>query len=189
MMHKTNICVLSVFFMTVLSIFSYGGNFGISGFLGLYSVNDSIYKDTYGNGNLMCGGSFSLRIVKKLEVRAGAYYFRDLGEMTITEEEIKFVLIPIELSLRYIIIGTNRIIPYIGAGVDLCFYKESLPERFQEVSEATVGFHAEIGTYVSLFRGFQLDINARYLKADVEPFEEKIGLGGPRVGIGFEYRF
>jgi len=188
-MHKKIVNVLSLFFIAGLSISSYGGRFGVSGFLGYYSVNDSIYKETYGNGNLMYGGSISLGIATKLEVRAGVYYFQDLGAMTFTEEEIKFVFIPLDLSLRYKIIETNRLSPYIGAGIDLCFYKESLPERFQEVSETAVGFHAEVGTYVRLFRGFHLDINARYLKADVEPYEERIGLGGFRVGIGLEYRF
>jgi opacity protein-like surface antigen len=73
--------------------------------------------------------------------------------------------------------------------MDFCSYKENVPERLGDVSESTTGFHAEVGSYLDVMRGFFLDLNIRYLKATVEPFDEKINLGGLRVGLGFGYRF
>jgi len=38
-------------------------------------------------------------------------------------------------------------------------------------------------------RKFHLDINFRYFKAGIEPFDEKRETGGFRAGVGVEYSF
>jgi opacity protein-like surface antigen len=156
--------------------------------LNYYSPNDSFYKDTYGKGNFMFGGSLSYKTKIRLEFRAEVNYFRDKGEMTVTKEEIKFTIVPIVLGLRFKIIDKN-LSPYLGAGIDFYSYKEKYPERFEDVSESTTGFHAEIGSYMNITPRIHLDLNVRYIKADAESFDEKIKLGGLKAGIGIGYSF
>ena len=155
-----------------------------------YSPRDSIYKDTYGKGNFMLGGSLSyeMKVLINLEFRVEANYFQDKGEMTATKEEISFTLIPIVLGLRFKIMD-KKMSPYLGAGVDFCSYKEKLPERFEQVAELKVGFHVEAGSYLNLTRRFFIDLNARYVKVDANPFDETIKLGGMRAGLGIGLSF
>jgi opacity protein-like surface antigen len=159
-------------------------------YLAYYSVNDSVFKDVYGTGSLMFGASLSADIMKRLELRAEIDYFSSKGEMTLSKEEVTYTLIPIVAALRFRIFDAKRISPYLGAGLDFCSYKEKVPERFGgDISGSKTGFHGELGTYVNLSRKLQLDINLRYLKAAIEPFNEKREIGGFRAGIGVGYRF
>jgi len=154
-----------------------------------YAISDSLFKDLYGTGNLMFGGQVSFEIIEKYEIRGEVNYFRDTGKMPITEEEIKFTFMPIVLGMRYKVLKVSLISPYLGAGVDFISYKEDVPDRFEDVSESTTGYHVEAGSYIKMTGRFYIDLNVRYIKADVEPFDEKIKLGGIRVGLGFVISF
>jgi opacity protein-like surface antigen len=176
--------------MMGLSHFALAEGFKVGLSFNHYSPQDSIYKDIYGKGNLMLGGSLSYEIktIIKLELRAEANYFQDKGEMTATKEEISFTLVPIAVGLRFRVID-KKVSPYLGAGVDFCSYKEKLPERFEQVSELKVGFHVETGSYLNLTKRFHIDLNVRYVKVDANPFDETIKLGGLRAGIGIGFSF
>jgi hypothetical protein len=188
-MKKIMAITFSLFLMMSLSSPALGQMFKIGSHVNYYSPKDSIYKEVYGKGGPMFGVSLSRNIFWKIEIRAEVNYFQDKGGMTLTEEEVKFTLMPIVVGTRVRVIETNRLSAYIGAGFDFCLYKEDLPDRFDDVSESATGYHFEVGTYVYLFRGFYGDIQIRYLKLDAEPFEERIKLGGLRAGVGIGYRF
>lgn len=188
-MKKVIAITFTLFLIASLSSPALAQNFKIGSHVNYYSPQDSIYKEVYGKGGPMFGTSLSRNVFWKIEIRAEVNYFQDKGGMTITEEEVKFTLMPIVLGARVRAIETNRLSAYLGAGLDFCPYKEDLPDRFEDVSESATGYHIELGAYVYLFRGFYGDINIRYLKLDVEPFEEKIKLGGLRAGVGIGYRF
>jgi opacity protein-like surface antigen len=164
-------------------------SFKIGGSVNYYSVTESIYKDVYGKGNIMFGGTLSCEPVRMLELRAEANYFHQKGKMTISKEEITLTIIPIVLGARIRFIETDRLSPYIGIGVDFYSYKEKLPGRFDDVSEHTTGFHVEGGFYVDAIHSLYLDVNIRYTKADTEPFDETVKLGGIRAGVGFGIQF
>lgn len=181
--------ILVLFFIVILSNYGLAEDFKAGGSLNYYSVTDSIYKDTYGKGNLMFGCSLSYEVIRKLELRAEANYFRDKGGMTKTKEEITFTIIPIVLGVRYKVLELNRLSPYLGAGVDFYFYKEDVPPRFEDVLDSTTGFHIEVGSYVNVIHGFYLDLNVRYIRANAKSDDETIKLGGFRAGIGMGYCF
>ncbi len=172
-----------------LSIYSFGLGFRIGGSVNYYSVEDPIFKDTYGKGNLMYGISFSFEAIKKFELRAEANHFREKGEMTLTEEEITFTLRPVILGLRLKLVDVKMVSVYLGGGAGYYSYIENLPDRFEDVEESTIGYHAEAGVYVNVVPKFYLDFNVRYTIANAEPFDETIKLGGIRAGIGFGLSF
>ena len=159
------------------------------GSVNYYAISDFLFKDLYGTGNFMFGGHVSFEIIDKYEIRGEVNYFRDTGEMPITGEEIKFTFMPIVLGIRYKVLKVSIISPYLGAGVNFISYKEYVPDRFENVSESTTGYHIEAGSYINMTGRFYIDINVRYIKADVEPFDEKIKLGGFRAGLGFGISF
>jgi len=183
-----HISFLMLFFIISTQAFAQGFKAGVS--LAYNSVNDSAFKDAYGTGNLMFGASLSADLAKKLELRAEINYFSAKGEMTLSEEEITYTLTPIVAGLRFRVIETKRISPYLGAGIDFCSYKEKVPERFGgDITGSKTGIHGEIGTYVHLSQKLQIDVNFRYLSAKTEVLDKERELGGIRAGVGVEYRF
>jgi opacity protein-like surface antigen len=178
-----------MFFLICSTSQTFAEGFRIQGSLYYYSVGDSIYKDTYGKGTFMLGGSLSYKVVQKFELRAEANYFQDKGEMTFTKEDITFSVLPIVLGLRIQFMKIKKLSPYFGAGIDIYFYKENLPDRYEDVSDSTTGFHVEVGTYITVTKRFYFDVNVRFIKADAKPFDEKIKLGGIRAGIGIGLSF
>jgi hypothetical protein len=154
-----------------------------------YAVSDSIFKEIYGKGNLMFGGIVSIEPIRKVEIRLEANYFKDKGDMAVTGEELNFSIFSIVTGVRYLLFKENLLNPYLGVGIDFYNYKENYPERFEDVSESTTGYHGEGGIYLHLGCGFQIDFNIRYIKAAADPFDENIELGGLRAGASIEYRF
>lgn len=154
---------------------------------GYYSVQDSIYKETYGSGNFMYGIFIAYNLTKGLEFRGEAGYFKDSGKTGITKEEMEFSIIPVVAGIRYLIIKIKSLKPYIGVGVDFYFFKEKV--RLGDTSDSTTGFHIETGSYISLGRRLFIDLNFRYVNAEAKPYDEKINLGGFRTGIGVGFSF
>jgi hypothetical protein len=182
---KRIVCVLA--FVLVFTLHPSAGELRLGASMGYYSITDSIYKSTYGSGEFICGGSLSYDLLRLFEIRGEVAYFKDKGEMTLTQEEIEFSMIPVVLGIRAKLIKMERLSPYLGAGVDLCSYKEKA--RLGNTSESTVGFHIEGGSYIALGHRFRVDLNLRYVKADAQPFDETIRLGGWRAGVGVDYSF
>lgn len=184
---RTSIIILA--FLISLSTYSFALGFKVGGSVNYYSVEDVIFKDTYGEGNLMFGISLSFEPIKKIELRAEANHFREQGEMTLTKEEITFTLRPVILGLRLRFADLGLVSLYLGGGAGYYFYTENLPDRFEDVSESTIGYHGEAGCYVNVVPKFYLDFNVRYSIVSAKPFDETIKLGGIRAGIGFGFSF
>lgn len=183
-MKKSIVIIVSMF---CLSIFASSEGFRVGGSVGYYSLSDSIYRNTYGSGNLMYGASLGFDLTRNFELRGGVGFFRDIGETTLTKEEIEFSMVPVVLGVRVKLIDIRNLTPYLGAGVDIYFFKEKA--RLGDTSDSTFGYHVEGGGYISLGQRFYIDLNLRYVKADAKPYEETLKLGGFRVGIGGGYSF
>lgn len=188
-MKKITFLLTSILTLMILSHPAFSQKLKAGGALNYYTVTDSIYEDVYGKGNLMFGGSLSYEVLKRLELRAEANYFKQKGEMTLTQEEITLTLIPIVLGTRVYFFEFTQLSIYLGTGINFYAFKERLPDRLGDVSESTIGYHLEAGTYVNIFRKVYLDVNFRYIKADAKPYEETINLGGFRAGIGIGFQF
>lgn len=174
-------------YLLIFTLYSSAGALRVGGSIGYYSVADSIYRDTYGSGNLIYDVSLSYDLWRNFEIRGEVSYFKDRGEMTLTQEEIKFSMIPVVIGLRVKLVQIKKLSPYLGTGIDFYSFKERA--RLGDTSDSTVGFHIEGGTYIALGQKFRLDFNLRYVKADAQPFDETIKLGGWRAGVGVGYSF
>ena len=181
--------ILIFIFLLVFTSQSFADKFKLAGTLGYYSVSDSIYKETYSSGNLMFGAYLNYELFRFLEVMAEASFYQDKGEMTLTKEEIKFTITPLVLAIRGKLPNMKTVTPYLGVGLEYFLYKEALPDRFEDVSESTVGFHVEAGLYLNILKSLFLDLNFRYIQADTKPFDETIKLGGWRAGLGIGFQF
>jgi opacity protein-like surface antigen len=188
-MKRMTTLIIILALLGILSSYSFALGFRVGGSVNYYSVEDPVFKDTYGEGNLMYGISFSFEAIKKFELRAEANHFREKDEMTLTQEEITFTLRPIILGLRFKLVDVSLVSVYLGGGAGYYSYIENLPERFEDIEESTIGYHAEAGVYVSVVPKFYLDFNVRYIIANAKPFDETIKLGGIRAGIGFGLSF
>jgi hypothetical protein len=155
---------------------------------GYYMPADSVLKEIYGKGGLMIGGFASYEPIRKIEIRGEYNYFRAKGEMTLMHDPIVLTLTPIVIGARYRLLS-GKICPYLGAGIDFMSYKEELPERMGNVSDSTTGFHAEGGIYLNLISALFIDLNVRYVSAELMSFGEKVKLGGIRAGVALGYSF
>lgn len=172
-----------------LSHYSFAENFKLGGSFNYYSVTDSIFNEVYEDGGLMFGGSLSYEPIKRLEIRGEANYYHAKGGMTFTQEEVTFTIIPIVIGLRIWIVEIQKFKPYLGTGLNLYSYKEELPDRFDDISDSTIGFHLEGGTYLNLVKMFYLDFNVRYSFATTKSTHGNVKLGGLRAGIGIGIQF
>jgi len=186
---KKALVLFSVFFLMMgLVGNAFAGEFKACLHTNYYALTDPIYKDVYGSGGMMFGGSLSYDFLKKFELRAEYNYFQKTGKMTFIKEDVTLTLTPIILGVRFHILDKN-VSPYIGAGLGILLYKEKLPERLEQVSEKTISYHFEGGSYLNLTQKLFIDLNIRYALAPTQPFNEKIRLGGLRAGIGIGYTF
>jgi len=189
-MRKILILITVVLFIIGFSNYSFADSVKLGLSMNYYSVEDSLYRELYGKGNFMFGVFLSFEVKRTLELRGEWNYFRDKGEMTLSKEEITFTMImPFVLGARIKFIETNELGLYIGAGLGVFYYKESFPPRFEKFSESATSFHLEGGSYLNFIHRVYLDLNIRYIKADVAPYEETMKLGGVKAGIGIGYRF
>lgn len=156
---------------------------------GYYMPSDSAYKDLYGQGNLMLGGSFGFELIRKLEFRLDGGYFQDSGKMNLTEEDLRISFFAGSLGARFRFVDGKALQPYAGAGIAVYSYKEDLPPRLEDVSKPAVGFQGEAGIYYALSATVLLDLNFRYVLMDTKPFNESVKLGGIRAGLGVAFQF
>ncbi|MFC2160959.1 outer membrane beta-barrel protein [Acidobacteriota bacterium] len=160
-------------------------------YLGFFHKPDELSKELYGTGNLIYGGYFAFDFVWRFEVRVELNRFKDKGTLSVSEEEIQFSQTQYRFGTRFRVLGgVRKINPYIGTGIGPSTYKEEVPERLKDYSGTIRGsYYVETGVYSPLKSKLHLDFNIRYIKADVDPFDEVIHLGGIRFGFGIEYRF
>jgi len=186
---KAIVCFLGLVLgvCVVQPVFSGPLRIGVSA--GYYVPSDSAYKDLYGQGNLMFGGSFSFELIRKFEVRVDGGYFQDSGKMNLTKEDLRLSLLSGGLGVRLRFVDAKLLRPYVGGGLAIYAYKEDLPSRLADVSKTAVGLQGEAGTYVSLTQRISLDVNFRYVFMNVKPVDEAVKLGGIRVGLGIVYQF
>jgi hypothetical protein len=154
-----------------------------------YAVQDSVYREVYGRGDLMYGLTLAVQPFSLLEIAVDGGLLQDKGRMTYTDEEVQFLLRILALSLRLHLVRVKFFSVYLGGGGDYCLYKEKAPPRFGDVSGSTTGYHAEAGVCLNLPWKFYLDFNARYVVAKAKPLGETLKIGGLRAGLGAGLKF
>jgi hypothetical protein len=163
-------------------------NIGMYG--GFKFAGDALYIDLYGSSSPsfgLCGG---INLFWRLQL-VGEYNFSsDKGKMSVSEEEITFSNQSWSVGLRIWIATIMKNKPYVGGGVTEFSFEEDLPDRFDDFRDKKVGFYLELGDYYPLIGSkVYLDLNIKYVKVDVQPYDDKISLGGLKTTLGVRFYF
>jgi hypothetical protein len=153
-------------------------------FLGPYAVSDPLFKDVYPLGsNTIRGILLSSSIVAGIDFYAQIKAFYKTGALTYTQEETKFLMIPLSLGLRYEL-PTNYLIPYVGGGADFYFYYESNP--IGTTLNVATGTHVMGGLYIEFGKSFPLRLNGmiKYTWVNATESGVTVKLGGMEYGAG-----
>jgi hypothetical protein len=158
-------------------------------FFGPYTVTDSLFKEVYPQGsNTIRGILLSSSIVAGIDFYAQIKAFYKTGALTYTQEETKFLMIPLSLGLRYEL-PTNYVIPYVGGGADFYFYYESNP--IGTTLNVATGMHVLGGIYIEFGKSFPLRLNGmlKYTWVKATESGQTIQLGGLEYGGGIAVVF
>jgi hypothetical protein len=153
-------------------------------FMGPYSVSDPLFKDVYSQGsNTIQGILLSSSIVAGIDFYAQIKAFYKTGTLTYTQEETKFLMIPLSLGLRYEL-PTSYVIPYAGGGADFYFYYETNP--IGTTLNVATGTHVMGGLYIEFGKSFPLRLNGmiKYTWVNATENGVTIKLGGLEYGAG-----
>ena len=149
----------------------------------LYNLSDERYKEVYGSGSVIPHLSFAYGS-GLFEIRAETEYFKKTGEMTLSADEVILVIFPVSLGTRFRFFKW-KFTPFIGAGIGIYMYKETVPPRLDGVSGSTLGIHAEVGFNFSAIKKIDFSLNARIISAKVKNTE--VNLGGFCVEFGLAF--
>ncbi len=160
--------------------------------LGNFRVASDRFKEIFGNKGTVAGieASHILDSNKNnslgvtLEVRS----FSKSGHSTITHKNTFFSMTPVSLTGKYIV-NKGDFGPYIGAGIDLFFYKEK--SSIENASGMTPGIHLEGGAYyrLPLFEFIKIRAMLRFSRAVAKENTFKVNIGGFEFGVGILYCF
>ncbi len=175
----------------VMALFSHAYsavNIGVH--TGFKFATDTLYKEVYGSSSPIFGVIAGIDLFWKLQLIGEYNYQKDKGSLTISGEETIYTNSSWNIGLRAWIFTVIKNNPYVGAGVTGYSYHEDLPERFKDFKDKTLGFYLEIGNYFPIVvKKLYLDLNFKYEKVDVQPFDDKISLGGVKTTLGIRYYF
>jgi len=156
--------------------------------IGNYSMNEPRFEAVYHKGGMIQGIGLSVFIINDFDFYFAMKGFYKSGELTHTQENTKFLLIPVSLGIRY-----SRPIglfcPYFGLGIDYYFYMETNP--IQSIINYTRGFHFQGGSYFKISDKLPiwLDLKLKYTMAKTEENNLDIQLGGFEYGLGLVFVF
>jgi len=187
-------CILGITFLIILvgtlpaAVANTNVNIGIHA--GFKSVTDTLYKEIYSYANPSFGVSMGINLFWRFQLVGEYNFFSDKGAMTISKEEITFTNQSWNVGLRSWLFLFKRNKVYLGFGVVGYSYAEDLPDRFKDFNDKKNGFYIEIGDYYPLIKNrVYFDLNAKYEKVDVQPLDDKISLGGPKITFGVRFYF
>jgi len=159
--------------------------------IGRVHIASDRYKEIFANPSTATGIEASYLFSSKSHHLGLTFEVRRLsqaGHSTVTNQNTFFFLTPLTLTGKYMI-SLSDFTPYLGAGIDLFFYKEE--SHLSLVSGSTPGFHMEGGIYYNppLFGFIKIRAALRISRAIAKESDIKINLGGLEFGLGILYCF
>jgi len=169
-----------------------------------YVINDKNLVDFYHHSQLnLFGFDASVHTVKNIDVWASFRIYRDETKTTFYEKTDKFRINAASVGLLYRPIRWKLLEPFVGAGLDIYSYKETVEEG-SDIAGAggnAMGFHVQTGTYVDIykFRSGKVLLTGKVFyryngvkKTLPDPLPDgstSIDLGGHEFGAGIMVRF
>jgi membrane fusion protein (multidrug efflux system) len=178
--------------------------------LGRFPINDENYRLVYPNWfRNIPGIEFAVQVMPKTDVYASAKLYVDNEQTSYFGYPIKFQIIPLSLGLRYRILKWKFMEPFVGAGLNLYLYSETISGEtdLPSTSDSAMGFYFQAGSYFDINPGFlkkfsqkknifflgeffvKYNIIKKTLAEALPDGTDTFDLGGIEMGIGLGVRF
>jgi hypothetical protein len=167
---------------------------GISINSGLYFPHDADFQDVYGSNMFSLGGGlsflFPLSPKEDLGIALDFNYMSAKGSTSYTDEEIKFSMIPLSLTIFYSP-HFGKFSPFAGIGGDYYNYREEYPETFTitETTGSLLGYNLLLGTHLQIAKSIVVKVYFKLHMAKKTENEIKTNLSGNEYGISLIYFF
>ena len=167
---------------------------GISINSGLYFPHDADFQDLYGSNMFSFGGGLSflypLSPKEDLGIALDFNYMAAKGSTSYTDEEIKFSMMPLSLTIFYSP-HFGKFSPFAGIGGDYFNYKEEYPETFAitETTGSLLGYNLLMGTHLQIIKSIAIKVYFKLHMAKKTENEIKTNLSGNEYGISLIYFF
>lgn len=172
--------------------------FRIGAYFEGYMINDDNLKDFYHHSQInLPGFEASVHTVYNIDVWASVRIYRDEAKTTYYEKTSKFRINAASIGLQYRPIRWKFLEPFVGAGLDLYSYKETV-EAGSDISGASgnaTGFYVQVGTYANIYKFIALTGFYRYngvkktLANPLPDGSKSLDLGGHEFGGGIVLKF
>ena len=175
-----------------------------------FTINDKNMREYYSNWfQHIPGLEFSYQVVNKVDIWASAKYYTDKQATEFYADPVNFTLIPFSLGARFRPKKFGAFEPFIGAGLNLYYYAETIKgeSELEKTTGMAFGFHFQGGTYFYFGRSFLKNIFEKHNRSllgevfvkynivnktlpEMTPDEtNKLDLGGFEMGIGLAVKF
>lgn len=185
-MKKKIIGIITVFFILSFSGSAFASDFQFEFKVLTFNPSEQMQKDIYGSG-VVFGAEIGWEVWKSLVVWFGGSYYSRTGELTLTEEETKLTIIPLEVGATYYLTVTGGLDLYAGTGLSFNIFTEENP--IGKASKNGLGYVLRTGLLLELSRGLFLDGILNYSYCKMRPANVDVNIGGLAVGIGLGFRF
>ena len=185
-------------------------HFRVGLLFGRFPVNDENYRLIYPNWfRNIPGIEFAVQVMPKTDVWASAKLYVDKEQTSFYGYPIKFQIIPLSLGLRYRILKWKFMEPFVGAGLNMYLYSETISGEtdLPSTSDSAMGFYFIAGSYFDINPGFMKQISQKrklfllgeiFVKYNIikktlaealPDGTDTFDLGGIEMGIGLGVRF
>lgn len=163
-----------------------------------WTINDKNLRSFFHHSQRNLGGfEASVHVLYNIDVWTSRRLFSDETTTTYLGNIDKFQISANSLGLIYRPIIWRMLEPFIGAGLEIYSYSETILGKtdIPYTSGNAVGFHAQAGTYINVtkFLAGKLFVRVNVVKdtlADALPDgATKLDLGGKEFGVGLVVRF
>jgi len=117
-------------------------------------------------------------------------YMAAKGSTSYTDEEIKFSMMPLSLTVFYSL-HFGKFSPFAGIGGDYYNYKEKYPDTFAitETTGSLLGYNLLLGTHLQIIKSIAVKVYCKLHMAKKTENDIKTNLSGNEYGIGLIYFF
>jgi len=167
---------------------------GISINSSLYFPHDADFQDVYRSNMSSLGGGLSflypLSHKEDLGITLDFIYMAAKGSTSYTDEEIKFSMMPLSLTVFYSL-HFGKFSPFAGIGGDYYSYKEKYPDTFAitETTGSLLGYNLLLGTHLQIIKSIAVKVYCKLHMAKKTENDIKTNLSGNEYGIGLIYFF
>lgn len=167
---------------------------------GRFSINDKNLRAFYGDWfKNIPGIEVSVHALRNVDVWGSYKSFTNEQTTSYFGNPIKFKLAPLSVGLRYRFSKWRFLEPFVGAGLNLYSYKETIEGEsdLEDTKDSATGFHFQGGTYFHV-KSVRFLLGEVFLKynlvkktlAEMTPDgTDQFDLGGLEMGVGLVVRF